>query len=917
MHIERRLAGIVLWLRGIFRRSDVERDLDDEMRDHIESQRAANLAAGMPPEDASRAALLSFGGVERIKDESRDVRGLSVVDALGHWRYAARSLGKAPTFTVAAVLTVTMAVAAGSTVSSLINAVLLRPLPYPESNQLVGLWHTAPGIGIPLVPQAPGTYALYRSARSFQAIGAYGDGQSPVTHGELNPITERLPVAAVTASIFTTLRTRPLIGRLFTDADDRLPGEPTVVVVSERYWRTRLAASPSVLGMHIRVDGLDRQIVGVLPASFGFPGSNIDVWAPLNIDPGGYLGYFGVRAVGRLRPGVSVDAAQRELAQILARAPATFAEQKPGIPMQPMLARTELAPVVHTLRHDAIGGFERILWLGTATVAVLILVGLSNLSSLLLARIEVRQREFALRSVLGASTARIWWVFLNELGLVAVPGGVIGLAMAAGALALLPHTGATQFVDPRLTDSSRIVLPRLDEIRPDAVLVGSAVGLTVLFILVAAVVAVGRLTTRDTARVLRDGGRTGTIGRTSQRLRAAFVAMEVALSFVLLSGSATLGHSLRHLLEVDPGFEPHGAITFSTSLRGTTYFNQERVWQFYRDALDGVAHLPGVSEVGIVSKIPLENGPVLQLMTVEDAPPAAGFLALPSALAAASAGYFHAIGIPLVAGRTFDEGAVRRGTNEAVVGRAFALHYWHDSTGQRALGRRFRPHSSAPWHTVVGVVGDVRDTALTAAPMGVVYVPYVLQEHAEDIFRVRHDMAFVVRTRRSAGALAPDVRRVMQSLDRSVPVPELQSLDEHVAKAGRRIRFVLALLGAGAAMTLALGLVGLYGVIAYLVHLRKREIGIRIALGLAPSRAMGMIVRQGEAVVLAGCAVGVLMFVGFARLLRSLTYGVGGVDAVSLALSVSVVIAVASLATWLPARSAARIDPAEALRNDL
>ena len=916
MRIERWLSAVRLHVRGIVRRRDVERDLDDEMRDHLESQLAANRAAGMTAENARRAALISFGGVERIKDESRDVRGLSLVDALGHWRYAARSLGSARTYTVAAVLTVTLAVAAGSTVASLINAVLLRPLPYPESDRLVGLWHTAPGIGIPLIPQAPGTYALYRDARSFEAIGAYGDGQSPVTHGELNPVTERLPVAGVTASIFTTLRTRPLIGRLFTETDEQ-PGTSKVVVISERYWRTRLAASPSVLGTHIRLDGLDRTIVGVLPASFGFPGSTIDLWAPVIIDPKGYLGFFGLRAIGRLRPDVSIDAAQQELVQILSRSPETFAEQKPGLPMRPMLARTQLAPVVHTLRRDAIGGFGRILWLGAATVVVLVLVALSNLSSLLLARLEVRQRELALRAVLGASAGRIWWVFLCEVGLVVVVGAVIGLALGAAVLALLPHTGATQLVDPRLTDASRIVLPRLDEIHPDAVLVGAALGLTLLFIGAAVAIGAGRLTTTDAGRVLRDGGRTGTLGKGSQRLRAAFVAMEVALSLVLLSGSAMLGRSLSRLLQVNPGFKADGVVMFRTSLRGTTYFDQERVWQFHRDALDRVRQLAGVDDVGIVTKLPLENGPVLQLMTVEDPAVTPGSVGLPSALAAASAGYFRAIGIPFVAGRSFDEAAVRHGANEAVVGRAFAVHYWRDSTGRAALGRRFRPYATGPWYTVVGVVGDVRDTALTAAPMEVVYVPYTLREHTEDIFRVSHDMAFVVRTRRSAGALAPEVRRVIEALDPIVPVLELQPLGEHVAKAGRRMRFVLALLGAGALMALALGLVGLYGVIAYIVNLRKREIGIRIALGLAPSRAIGMIVRQGEAVVLAGSATGVLMFVAFARLLRSLTYGVGAVDAASLALSVSVVIAIASLATWLPARSAARIDPAEALRNDL
>jgi predicted permease len=916
MRFARLLSALPLRLRDLFRRSDVERDLDDEVRDHLESQLAANLAAGMTPEEARRAAFLSFGGVERIKDESRDVRGLSFVDALAHWRHAARSLGRARTFTIAAVLTLTLAVAAGSTVSSLVNAVLLRPLPYPESDRLVGLWHTAPGVGIPLLPQALGTYALYRSAHSFEAMGAYGDGQSPVTHGVSTPITERLPVAGVTASIFTTLRTRPLLGRLFTETDE-LPGTPKVVVISEHFWRTRLAASPSALGAHIKLDGIDRTIVGVLPASFGFPGSNIDVWAPFIVDPKGYLGFFGLRAIGRLRLGVSIETAQHELAQILARSPETFAEQKAGLPMRPMLAKTQLAPVVHTLRRDAIGGFDRILWLAAATVAVLILVALSNLSSLLLARIEVRQRELALRSVLGASAARIWWVFLCEVGLVIGGGSVVGLALGAGALALLPHTGATQLVDPRRTDASRIVLPRLDEIHPDAVLLSSALALMLLFIAAAAAIGAPRLTTQDAGRVLRDGGRSGTLGRASQRLRAAFVAIEVALSLVLLSGSAMLGRSLGHLLDVDPGFKADGAVTFWTSLRGTTYFDQQRVWQFYHDALDRMGQLAGVDDVGIVTKLPLENGPVLQLMTVEEEGPTSSPVGLPSALAATSAGYFRAIGIPFIAGRSFDEGAVRHGANEAVVGRAFAIHYWHDSTGQRALGRRFRPYSTAPWHTVVGVVGDVRDTALTAGTMEVVYVPYTLQEHTEDVFRVGHDMAFVLRTRRSAAALAPEVRRLIQALDPIVPVLELQSLDEHVAKAGRRMRFVLALLSAGAAMTLALGLVGLYGVIAYLVNLRKREIGIRIALGLTPSHAVGMIVREGEAVVLAGCAVGVLIFLAFARLLRSLTYDVGAVDLVSLALSVCVVIAIASLATWLPARSAARIDPAQALRNDL
>jgi predicted permease len=915
MRIEHWWYSVPQRIRAVFRRREVERDLDDELRDHIERQTAANLAGGMTAPDARRAALVAFGGVERVKDESRDVRGISLIDAVGQWRLAARSLGRSPAFTLATILTIALAVGTAGTIGTVIDTVLLRPLRYPDSERLVGLWHEAPGMGIPLIPQAPGTYSLYRNARSFESIGAYGDGDSPVSHGDTDPVTERLAVAGLTASIFPTLGARALIGRVFTETDE-LSGAPQVVVVSEHYWRTRLASTAHVIGMHIGLDGIDREIVGVMPATFGFPGSNIDVWAPFHVDPEGYLGWFGLRAIGKLRPGVSVEAARTELSQILQRSPETFAEQRPGLPMGPMLAKTRLGVVIHTLRDDAIGGFDRILWLAAGIVAVLVLVALSNISSLILARLEARQREFGVRSALGASVGRVWWAFLAEVLILAGAGGLLGISLAAAVLMLLPRTGATQLVDPRFADASRIVLPRLDEIHPNAMLVWLALGCMLLLYLAAAIIAAGRLTTRDIVSVLRSGGRGATAGAASRRLRAAFVAAEVALSLVLLSGSAMLMHSLQRLSHVDPGFEPGGAVSFWTSLRGTKYFDQQAVARFYRDALDRIGQISGVDPVGIVSKPPLENGPVLELVHVEDAQQAEGPVGRGTAVASASAGYFRAIGIPLRAGRTFDENSVRRGANEAVVGLSFAIHYWGDSTGRRALGRRVQPYASAPWHTIVGVVGDVRDTALSAAPTEVLYVPHTLAEHADDVFRVRHDMAFVLRTRRPLEALGPEITRAIHAVDPTVPVLDIERLSDRVSRAGRRMRFVLVLLGTGAAMTLALGVVGLYGVIAYLVSLRSREIGIRIALGLTPARAARFIAREGGVVIAIGALVGTGLAVGFAHLLRSLTYGVPLVDTGALAMAVAVVVAVACAAAWLPARRASRIDPAEALRVD-
>lgn len=903
------------WLRSVLRRRAMERELDDELRDHIEHQTAANLAAGMPPDAAYRAALVAFGGVERIKDESRDVRGLSLIDAIGQARYTLRGLVRARTFTIACLTTIALAVAAGSGMWTLVDTVLLEPLPYPDSNRLVGLWHAAPGLDVPLLPQTAGTYTLYRtSARSLASIGAYIHGTSPVSCGDATALSERVPVAGLTASIFPTLGAHALIGRVFTDTDE-LPNTRKVVIVSEAFWRSELDASPQVLGQHIRLDGIDREIVGVMPASFRFPGSDIRVWAPIIVDPQGYLGLFGIQAVARLRPGVSVAAAQQELQQILMRAPETYPEQRPGLSTAAILERSRTTVVIHTLREDAIGGFAPILWLVAAVAGVLVLVALSNISSLVLARADARRREFAVRSVLGASWPRVACGAIAEVVLVTLSAGAVGCTLAAGLLALLPHTGATRLVDPRVTDASRIVLPRVDEIHPDLMLVLSAVALTAVFSLVGSIVALSRVTIDDPARVLREAGRTGSAGRASHRLRAAFVGVEIALSLMLLSGSAMLDHSLLRLLRVDPGFDSTNRIIFWTALRGTTYFEPPVVAQFYRQAVERIERVPGVVAVGIVSKPPLQNGPLLEFVTPEDVS-SGGSLGSALAVAEASDGYFDAMGIPILSGRTFDESNVRRGAEEAVVSRAFAVRYWHDSTGERALGRRLRTSLSAAWYTIVGVVGDVRDTALTAPASEVVYLPQDIGPKTDDIGRARHDMMFVVHTRGAGAQLTRSLEHEIHALDPSVPLTDLQPASALVTRAGRRLRFVMLLLAIGAMATLALGIVGIYGVVAFVVGMRSREIAIRIALGLTPWGATRDVLFHGMSIAAAGAVAGLGLFLFFARLLRSVAFQTGTVDALSLVCTTGLTLVIATVATWMPARRAAAIDPAEALRGE-
>lgn len=726
MRIEHWRYAVPLWVRGLFRRRAVEREMDDEIRNHIESQTAANVACGMTPDDARRAALVAFGGVERIKDENRDARRLSLIDSVAQLRLAARSLRRAPTFSVAAIVTIALAVGAACTVFTLVDTVLLRPLPYADSDRLVALWHSFPGIGMPLAPQAPGTYYSYRtSSRSFESIGAYSGGTATINYDDAALEPEQLPAAGVAAGVFTTLRTHPIMGRVFTDADEAV-GAPPVAVVSESFWRTRLEAAPDIVGRRIRVDGGIREIVGVLPGTFAFPGSDVRIWMPINVTPGAYLGSFGFRAIGRLRPGVSIAAAQRELQSILMRTPETFPNVGPGMSTAQALAKTRAVVVLHSLRDDAVADFAHILWLVAAIVTVLVIVAFSNVASLALARAEARRREFAVRTALGASTARVWWSLVAEGAIVSAIGAAAGIGMSVAALGLLGHAGPTEFPDPRMANGGVVVLPRLDEVHPDGMLAVSALALAALFCLLIGMIGAWRTTSSDAGRILRDGGRSGTFGRASQRMRALFVVVEVALSLVLLSGSAVLGRSVLRLLDVRPGFNPANVITFWTSPPRAGYRDAEDVARYYRGALERIERIPGVAAAGIISKPPLEFAQTRRIVWVEGSPRASDALPPDYPVAEASNGYFAAMGIPLVAGRLFDAANVQRGNDEAVVSREFVLRNWGDSTGTSGIGHRFRAVGNVgPWYTIVGVVGDVRDTSLTAAATAELYLPRI------------------------------------------------------------------------------------------------------------------------------------------------------------------------------------------------
>ncbi len=448
---------------------------------------------------------------------------------------------------------------------------------------------------------------------------------------------ERVPFSVVTASLFQTLRSRPLMGRLFAESDGQSDAPP-VTVISVRFWRAQLRSEPHVLGRTILIDGTTTTIVGVLPASFAFPASDVRLWVPLSIVSNGYLGGFGSRALARLRPGVTLATAQLELQQILLRISATYPEEAPGLSTASVLAKTRAIAVVRPMRDDAVGDFARIMWLVVATVSVLILVAFSNVASLALARAEARQREFAIRTTLGASRARVWWNLVTESAIVSIIGGLAGVGLGLVILAWLARLGPTSLPDPNMAGDGLVRIPRLNEIGVDAVFLLSAAALSIAFLCVGAAIGMWRLAGTAVARSLHDAGRHSSVGKATRRMRSAFVGAEVALSLVLLSGSAVLGRSVLRLRAIHPGFDAAGTLTFWTSPSPATYPKGTDISRFYREALDAIHRVPGVESAVIVSKLPLAGWRGETPIAVEDAQRAGGEMPPPIAVAGASSG---------------------------------------------------------------------------------------------------------------------------------------------------------------------------------------------------------------------------------------------------------------------------------------
>ena len=891
------VSRLRIWSRALVRRRAVETELADEFRFHLEMEAERLTRAGLPRAEAERRARLAFGGVEGHKQTMRAGLGvLQLERARNDLRVAVRRLRREPGFTAAAVLTLAIGIGGNAAVFSLVNGVLLRPLPYPDADRIVTIAHRSRGGDVPeRLPNASATHVVYEESRSFEAMALYMPEEANLTGDGVAPV--RLAVVDATRSLFDVLRVPPALGRTFT-AEEDAPGGPRAAILSHALWRQQFGGDSGIVGRTIVLDGVARTVVGVMPARFAFPTRDTQLWRPMRVDRADLSG-FNTPGIGRLKPGVTPEAAERELTALLPR----VVEVVDFLPAA-VLASSGLRPDVHPYEEDVVGDTDTALWVLWAMIALVLLIACVNVAGLLLVRAEARRREVAMRIALGAGRGHLVAQSLAESAVLLALGTACGLALAWAALRALPGVAAD-------------VLPRLDEVRLDA----AALAVTAL-VAGAAAVAFGVLPALRQSGTMPSavlqGGVRATDGRGTVRLRHLLVVAQVAMAAVLLVGSGLMLRSVAKLRAVDPGFAPSGVVTFRVALPVARYRESREVARLHDGLLARIRLLPGVRAAGATGRLPLTGRDILfDPLRVKGMPLPPDQLPPLAEMRIATPGYFEAMGIPLLEGRPPERGDWERQTGAVLVSERIARQVIR---GRRAPGAQVA-HGLAgvpgesPWSEVVGVVGDVHSVSLQEPPMGAVYYAMVNRDGVDKDW-MAWSMVYAVRADGSLSALLPAIRRIVHEADAELPIAEVRTLDDVVEAARAEMRFTMLGLSAAALVGVFLGAVGLYGVLSYLTALRTREIGVRLALGASPRSVRRMVLRHGVLVTVTGLALGLVAALALRRLATPLLFGVAPADPPTLLAAAVLLLLIGVVATWLPARRAARLDPVRALRSE-
>ena len=820
-----------------------------------------------------------------------------MLTALASIRTTARALRRAPGFFFIAILTLAVGIGANAAIFTVVDAVLLQPLPYPEPQQIMGVSHTAPGIGMDSFELSDGTYFVYRrDNRSFSDLGIYWDGSVTLTGGQA---PERVGASGATAGVFAVLRQPAALGRTIQEGDER-PGAEPVTVLSHGLWRRRFGGDPQVIGTMLNVDGVSTRIVGVMPPGFHFPSAEIEMWVPMTIDPAKLqAGGFNYDGIGRLRPGVTPDAAARELSDLVVR----VTELPNAVIDRDMLRAARFASVVHPLRDDIVGDIAPVLWLILGSVGIILLIACANVANLFLVRAEGRQREVAVRSALGASRGSIARLFLEESLVLSLIGGAVGLALAAA--------GTRVLVSMRPDN-----LPRLEEIAVNGSVLAFTLGVSLLAGLLVGLFAALRYGRPDLVPALKEGGRGGTVGRERLLARNALVIVQMALSLVLLVGAGLMVKSFWRLRNVSPGLDPKNVLTVRLNLPDAEYAAPQAAARFVVQLLDKVQALPGVESAAITTMLPLSGGGSNDSHLFEDRPLPPG--GVPDILATrwVSPSYFETMRIPLLRGRLFDRLDPDKLGTEAVISQALAEKYW---PGQSPLGKRLVRgigESHSEWCTVVGVVGSVRESGLNEAPVETVYYPQQPQKEFDGRVNISRSFTLVVRSTGDPQKLTGPVRDAVWSFDPNLPLSQVRTMEEVAERSMVQTTFTMFLLVIAAAVALILGSVGIYAVISYVVSQRTREIGVRMALGAGRRDISRMVLKEGLGLALAGIGLGLLGAFAVTRLMLALLFDVSPTDPATFAAVPALLAVIALFASWLPAQRAASVTPLEAIRYE-
>ena len=892
--IRKRLSGLKL-------RPTREAEIVEELSQHLEDRYEQSLRGGASKEEAYRAALLELTegdllaeGLRRVELPARpepvapgSPDGTNFLG--GFWRdlrYGLRTLRKNPGFTAVAVIALALGIGANSAIFSVVNTVLLRPLPYKDPERLAMVWEDNARSGFPRDTPAAANYVDWREQNQvFEGMAALADESFNLT-GVGEPL--RVDGQRVSADLFSLLGVEPQLGRAFRPEEDA-PGANRVVLLSHGLWQRRFGSDPKIAGRPVNLNGESYTVVGVMPQGFQFPSRNDELWVPIAFTSreAANRNTHYLQVVARLKLGVTLGQAQAEMSTIAARLQRQYPQQN-----------AELGAVVVPLHEQVVGDIRPALLVLLGAVGFVLLVACANVANLLLARAAARQKEIALRVALGASRLRLVRQFLTESVLLAVLGGGVGLLLSLWGVGLLKS-----FIPEDISQVKAVSV--------DARVLGFTLLVSLLTGLIFGLAPAAQASSFDLNETLKEGGRdTSSAGR-GKRIRAALVVAEVAVSLVLLIGAGLLINSFLRLRHVDPGFRTDNLLTMSVVLPEQKYPDQARRSAFYDEMIRRVEALPGVRAAAVTNWIPLVSQGDSVGVSVEGRPdPAPGQRRPVVVTRVVSPHYFRAMGIQLLRGRDFDERQDRVDSPAVVViNETMARYFW---PGEDPLGKRVtpgRPDSPEDWCQVVGVVKDVRQFQLNADPKPQMYLLYAQAE----FFAPRH---LVVSTAVEPLGLASAVRKTVWEIDKDQPVSDVSTMEEVLSESIARQRFSMLLLAVFAGVALLLAAVGLYGVMSYSVAQRTREIGLRMALGAQERDVLRMVVGQGLKLVLAGVLIGLAAAFALTRLMSSLLFGVSATDPATLVTISLLLVGVAVLASYVPARRATKVDPLIALRYE-